>query len=59
MTGPKCFYCERTGEPLEACCDKHPDDLVCVNRADCRDFVLASTSLRARRRKAKALQALI
>ena len=36
-----CWYCDRTGLPLESCCEHHPDDLVCADRADCKDFALA------------------
>jgi hypothetical protein len=41
MTG-RCFYCDRDGQVLEVCCDRHPDDLVCADRAGCRDFILAA-----------------
>jgi hypothetical protein len=41
MTG-RCFYCDRDGQPLEVCCDRHPGDLVCADRAGCRDFILAA-----------------
>ena len=38
---PACHYCGRTGQPLEPCCARHPDDLVCADVAGCRDFLLA------------------
>ena len=38
MTGPACWYCERTGQPLEPCAG-HPGDLVCADRQGCRDFI--------------------
>lgn len=45
MTG-ECFYCGRSGdrplEPLEPCCERHADDLVCADRAGCRDYLLAA-----------------
>jgi len=36
-----CHYCQRTGQLLEPCCARHPDDLVCADVAGCRDFLLA------------------
>jgi len=36
-----CWYCKRTGVDLESCCEHHPDQLVCANRLDCRDYLLA------------------
>ena len=38
---PACHYCGRTGQPLEPCCARHPDQLVCADVAGCRDFLLA------------------
>jgi len=36
-----CWYCERTGQQLEPCCEHHPRDLVCADRADCKDFMMS------------------
>ncbi len=36
-----CWYCDRTGLPLEPCCDHRSGNLVCADRAECSDFVLA------------------
>jgi hypothetical protein len=41
-TDDRCFYCDREDRALEACCHRHPDDLVCTDRAGCRDFILAA-----------------
>jgi hypothetical protein len=36
-----CHYCGRTGQLLEPCCARHPDQLVCADVAGCRDYLLA------------------
>jgi hypothetical protein len=38
----RCFYCDRPGQQLEPCCERHPGDLVCADRDGCRDFILAA-----------------
>jgi hypothetical protein len=38
----RCFYCDRDDQFLEQCCGRHPGDLVCADRAGCRDFILAA-----------------
>jgi hypothetical protein len=35
-----CWYCDRTGLPLEPCCGHHQGELVCADRAECKDFML-------------------
>jgi hypothetical protein len=44
----RCFYCGREDRALEACCHRHPDDLVCTDRAGCRDFILAALAREAK-----------
>lgn len=36
-----CWCCGRAGQLLEPCCGHHPGDLVCADRAGCRDYLLA------------------
>ena len=38
---PACHYCGRTGQPLQPCCARHLDQLVCPDVAGCRDYLLA------------------
>ena len=44
---PACHYCGRTGQPLEPCCARHPDQLACADVAGRRDFLLAGAGGRA------------
>jgi hypothetical protein len=40
---PACHYCGRAGQRLVRCCDRHPDDLVCADAADCTAYIIGST----------------
>jgi hypothetical protein len=45
--GAVCSCCERPGQELGPCCERHHDQLVCTDVAGCRDFLHAQ--LRAAR----------
>jgi len=46
--GLACHYCGRTGQRLEPCCARHPDQLTCADVAGCRDFLIAQLNGGAR-----------
>jgi hypothetical protein len=41
--GGSCHYCGRTGQPMQPCCEQHPDDLVCADAKACLAYIVANT----------------
>jgi hypothetical protein len=38
-----CHYCGRAGQPMQPCCGRHPDDLVCADAKACLAYIVATT----------------
>jgi hypothetical protein len=38
-----CHYCGRAGQPMQPCCGRHPDDLVCTDAKACLAYIVATT----------------
>jgi hypothetical protein len=42
LSAPACKYCERTGQPVEPCCEHHPDQLACSDSRECLAVIRAT-----------------